>query len=55
MRDQRFLSSEHHDRLTVAREAEPLLDALAAVRHTHLPPPIERMPTGSTETRGSLS
>jgi len=42
MRDHRFLSSEHHDRLTVAREVDPLLDALAAARHVHLPPPIER-------------
>jgi uncharacterized protein (TIGR00730 family) len=42
MRDHRFLSSEHHNRLTVAREAGPLLDALAATRHVHLPPPIER-------------
>ena len=37
MRDERFLSAEHHDRLTVATEAEPLLDALAAAgsRTTH--------------------
>jgi len=42
MRDHRFLASEHHDRLTVSGEVEPLLDALATIRHTHLPPPIER-------------
>lgn len=44
MRDHRFLSSAHHDRLTVAQEVGPLLDALISTRHVHLPPPIEREP-----------
>jgi len=37
MRDHRFLSPEHHDRLTVHREVVPMLDAIAAIRHVHLP------------------
>lgn len=37
MRDQRFLSTEHHARLAVERDVEPLLEVLIATRHTHLP------------------
>src|SRR6185436_13017041 len=40
MRAERFLTSEHHSMLTVAVEAEPLLEQILTTRHVHVPKPI---------------
>jgi uncharacterized protein (TIGR00730 family) len=45
MRDQRFLTPEHHAMLVVASNAESLLDKLTVIQPVHLPKPIERQNT----------
>jgi uncharacterized protein (TIGR00730 family) len=44
MREEAFLTGTHRAMLTVEREAEALLDRLAATRHTLVPKPIHRAP-----------
>jgi uncharacterized protein (TIGR00730 family) len=40
MRDERFLTAAHRAMLTVERDAESLLDRLAAIKHVLIPKPI---------------
>jgi uncharacterized protein (TIGR00730 family) len=40
MRDERFLTPEHHALLAVERDTEALLDRLTATRHSPIPKPI---------------
>jgi uncharacterized protein (TIGR00730 family) len=42
MRDEGFLTPAHRAMLTVERDPEPLLDRLAATKHTLIPKPIHR-------------
>jgi uncharacterized protein (TIGR00730 family) len=42
MRDERFLTPEHHAMLTVEPDAEVLLDRLMATKHSPIPKPIHR-------------
>lgn len=47
MRDEGFITPAHRDMLAVDTEPEPLLDRLAATRHTPIPKPIHRAATSS--------
>ena len=40
MRDQHFLTPEHHAMLAVSADAESLLDQLTASQHIHVPKPV---------------
>jgi uncharacterized protein (TIGR00730 family) len=40
MRDEQFLTPDHHAMLSVEREPEPLLDRLLATKHVLIPKPI---------------
>lgn len=51
VREERFLTAEHHAMLTVAPDVESLLDRLQATRHEHLPKPIEHTATASRPDR----
>lgn len=44
MRDEQFLTPAHYAMLTVERDTEPLLDRLAATKHTLIPKPIHLTP-----------
>jgi uncharacterized protein (TIGR00730 family) len=41
MRDEQFLTVNHHAMLTVATDAETLLDCLFACRHSHVEKPVQ--------------
>jgi len=40
MRDEQFLTSEHHSMLTVSTDAEFLLDQITATQHVHVAKPV---------------
>ena len=40
MRHEQFLTPAHHAMLAVERDPEPLLDRLAATKHTLIPKPV---------------
>jgi uncharacterized protein (TIGR00730 family) len=44
MRDEQFVTPAHRAMLTVERDAETLLDRLAATRHTLIPKPVHHAP-----------
>src|SRR6266540_5947681 len=48
MRDEKFLSSTHHSMLTVATDAESLLDHLLATKHSHVPKPVRHATSNAT-------
>jgi uncharacterized protein (TIGR00730 family) len=42
MRTEQFLTAAHHSMLSVASDADSLLDQLAATQHVHIPKPVHR-------------
>jgi len=44
MRDEQFLTPEHHSMLAVSTDAESLLDRLSATNHIQIPKPVCRAP-----------
>jgi uncharacterized protein (TIGR00730 family) len=44
LRDEGFVTREHHEKLTVADQAEEIIEKLAATRHTRIIKPIHRVP-----------
>lgn len=49
LRDERFLTAEHHAMLTVATDVEPMLDQLMAARHIQVEKPVQPV-TDITQT-----
>jgi uncharacterized protein (TIGR00730 family) len=41
MREEGFLTPQHHSMLTVSTDAEALLDQLTGTRHIHIPKPVQ--------------
>jgi len=42
VRDEDFLTAQHHSMLAISSDAESLLDQLAATKHVHVPKPVRR-------------